>query len=678
MNILGRQWIWILLGLCVLYGVGVGTRRQVLTAQYRHHGHIVPFTLESALHFRRVQQIIDLGALPEHDPDVFYPEGVNTRETYSVGSEYLHAGVAPLLPESIPLTDRVRWVDVAWFCLGIPCMALWIGGWLRSATAGGVAAFVYAVSIAGVIRSTGQELSRENVALPLLIGHLAADGFAERAASRTAFGAYAVLSSALLAGAIMTWDLIQYYVALWMLLSWFRVVRGSLRLPGRGGVLWCCQFAGLVLAGAANPYLRTHGFLGSPVMLLGCGILLVIGWVRIMGATPVPGNTSRARGMVLAAAVSAIPLAAGLWLIPIEGGSYGHFGELLWAKLRFLNIKPEDPALLSFNQRIMWVPALHSANIGLTITLFPANMVLSIIGCVVLWRDRRFRTDPRFTQLLFFATVSLFSFCFFVRFHVFLALFVSGILGAFAAWALACDGWKRWSVLSLLATGIVVEAGQVLAHPEQWGRPGVYYREMEELTDWLRDHVQPAAVLANFGASSAVLAYGGCPVLLHPKFENEAIRNRVREYGEQLFRGSEESFRNWADWHGAGYYIYGLGEFSQRAPATLQMRYFVDALDPPSDVPARRFEADPEGLQDFRLVWQNRKYRVFRIRTAADQLEAVSWSHAAETEFQHGNLDGAESNAMEALTLDPRNELALKIIGHVSRLREQGFSHRVP
>ena len=172
--------------------------------------------------------------------------------------------------------------------------------------------------------------------------------------------------------------------------------------------------------------------------------------------------------------------------------------------------------------------------------------------------------------------MSLAAFVLFVRFHVFLAIFSAAILGV---WAASGRGWvPRVLIISVLVMGMAVEAVHTLDKPERWGR-WVYYREIEELTQWMRRYVRPEPVLANFGVSASILTYGECPILLHPKFESKEIRDRVRAYGETLFKGTEEELRDWANRYGAQYYVYALGEFSSISPEQ-QMRYFVNALEP--------------------------------------------------------------------------------------------------
>ncbi len=84
--------------LVLLYGLGVTVRRVVLEAHYSVQKTELSFTLESALAYRLVDQVCRLGTLPEIDQDIEYPEGINVRETYSIGSEYVYSFLAKFSP----------------------------------------------------------------------------------------------------------------------------------------------------------------------------------------------------------------------------------------------------------------------------------------------------------------------------------------------------------------------------------------------------------------------------------------------------------------------------------------------------------------------------------------------------------------------------------------------------
>jgi hypothetical protein len=654
----------------VLYAAGLGLRRAVLEAQYEAVGDDMPFTLESALQYRRLKMVFDTGRLPAVDAFVEHPAGVRTWRTYTVGSEYVYAALARLFPSALPVPARVRWIESGWFCLGIGFMFLWLLWWRRSWWAAWAAGLFYAVSLSAVIRSTGQELSSENFALPFLVAHLACSARARRLADGGGrWRSWAAASAGALALAMASWDLVQFYVFLWALRGTARALR---TVPGTGAAgaaraIWLAELGGLAFAGLAVPYLRAHGLLVSPGMGLAYGAA-ALPWIEARLASM--GRPLR-QPVRLAAllAPAAIALLAGLGSY---GESYAHFASLLWAKARFLNVKPADPGLLSFDQRIMWVPALHGADWRLTWQLLPGILPASSVAAFIVFRAR---PGAGIASLLFFCGSSFLAFVLFARFHVFLAVFASALIGVWAGESSRRGGWMSWAVAAVLGAGAIVETVHVAANAEKWGRPNVYYKELDELGDWLAQHASPDPVLANFGVSGYIAAYGKCPVLLHPKFESAAARAAVREYAEHLFAGTERSLRDWADARGARYLVYSKGEFSSAAPE-LQMRYMVNALEPPADAPARGLEFEPERARYFRLLWSNRKYAVFDILLRSEEAEAAERAGLAAKLLSEGDLDWAEREAVKALKADPRQERAADVMLHVESLRHQGFGGR--
>ncbi len=161
--------------------------------------------------------------------------------------------------------------------------------------------------------------------------------------------------------------------------------------------------------------------------------------------------------------------------------------------------------------------------------------------------------------------------------------------------------------------------------------------------------------------------------MLHPKFENPVIRERVRQYGTLLFGAGEEPLRAWAEERGARYLVYALGNFSDHAPE-YQMRYMVDRLDPPPNAPARRFEFEPEKAEGFRFLWGNAKYRVFRVRRSDDEEEWLFRRGAARDAFVEGRLNEAEQHAEQALQIRPDDAGTWQVIRRIMALRRAGFS----
>lgn len=649
--------------LATLFGLGLGVRRYVLDAQMPATGRPLPFTLESAIQFRMVRSIYAGEPVPALDRDIEYPTGIRTFSHDTIGAEYVYAALAHLFPAEITLSQRVRWIESVWFCLGIPLLALGIRRWTGSWTGGAVAGFFYAVAIVSVLRSTGQEISHENFALPLLIGHLA---FVAPPRNRPARRREHAASALFLASAVATWDMLQFYVLLWgaaHAIAWLRKPAGW-RDEASPALLW--PWAALVAVAIAVPYHRGHGMLISPALAPAHAV--VAGMFMHAWATSRQRRPDRAARAVFVVGL-AVALGAAVALLP----SYGHFGALLAAKLRFLNVKPADPSLLTFDQRILWVPALHSVDWRMALFYMPFFLPLTMLATVVMSVAVRKNEGvvPRPGLLFYFHWTSFLAFILFFRFSVFVAVFSAALLGLWAAWTTARFGWGRAAALAVLVGGGVGEMAHTVRNAGMWGPQGVLYPQLEELGAWLRAHAAPEPVLANFQTSGFVLAYGRCPIVLHPKFEAPEARRRVEDYATHLFKGTERSLRDWADEFGARYLVYSMYEFADRSPE-LTLRYMVDALRPPAAAPARLFEFEPGRTRLFQLVWNNAKYRVFRIVSGADERQALQRVAEADAAFREGRLDDAERCATDALRLVPRQERAGEILGHIGSLRAQG------
>ncbi len=656
-----KRSLLIFLFMLFVFFTGIAARRCVFEVQQRGCGtNEIPFTLESALEYRLVRVLYETGTLPAFDSYIEAPAGINRREMYTLGAEYVYAACAHLLPARWSLTYRVRWVALGWFCLGIFAMIYWVRGMSGSWSGGLAAGFFYAVSAAAVVRSTGQELSHENFALPLLLAHLACSLYADRAVGWRRWMS-AAASALLLAAAAATWDMIQFYLYLWMFGYLLRAITGNLYASRDDFLRWLLHAAVLLASFYLVPYMVAHAHARSPLVLMGIAIALA-GLAYYAGARRFHGRWLCG---VLIAGVLLME-----WLFVRNGESYRHFAELLWAKIRFLNQKPADPALLTFNQRILWTPALNSATWRLTFALFPATLLLSFLAVSGLFlRPGPCRKSETFRMAFWFG-ISLLAYVLFVRFHVFTALFSAGLIGCWLGSAMGQKGAYRWVVGILLCMGGAVEAVHLIKHADAWSRSDVEYKDLCELVDWISEKAEGRAVLANFGVSAFVLAYADCPIVLHPKFETEQARSRVAQYGEYLFKHNEKAFRDWADRFDVDYFIYSKGEFSSRSPER-QMRYFVNALIPPDDAAARVFEYAPDRARWFRYVWGNRKYSVFDMVTSEEEALSEAQADQAYEALCSGRLEDAESYATEALKIFLYNEKAQQVLLHTASLREQ-------
>jgi len=715
-----------LFGSCLLLWAGsLWVRMEVRALQTRSlEGEEALFLKESALQYRMTRQVWETGTLPEVEPKVGVPDGVVPRETYSVGAEWVYVTFARWLPDTLTVAERIRRVSSALFCFAIPFGFLWV--WLRTHSWLGawMTGVILMVSPAFAVRSSGLELSRENLAIPLFMLFFvaaAASGTMKAAATRWLLAAVAAVA---VACAQCFWDLSQMAVGLWAVFTWVVEVRDPQKDRDHRPV-WLLVTAALLLAALLNPYLRTHGFLFSPVM----GILIA------RAASWLPGLKRGHRIYWL------VPVAVGVcWVLigRLFQENYSHFGELLWAKLRFANVKPDDPALLTYVQRIMWTPALNSSTWPLTKAYFALTIYAGLIAAVVLLYDglraKAISQDGSGSPVPFaeigYLLFTLPVYVLFFRFHIFLIVFLAVCTGiAIGRKVRMSSGWPRRLVavgLILLISGVELyrllffdpantqhqraqryamrqlfeQAGvtnPLLELPDNlWGVGSkLLYPYTESLLTFLNEdlkhldplfHSDPPALLSHFGVSATVLGYTEIPIVLHPKFETPGIREKVGQFYENLYLQDEVQFRNWAVAQGARYYLHsqrdydrlvadvnleipmvpGSQEEMRRNQQLFELRnsppYMVDALPPPQTSAWHNLQHQPETLTWFvKMPGQIPQYTLYRIITPDDEEKAALLTRRASYLLNKGDLEGAEDFAKRAQEIFPKHAPAIEL-----------------
>ena len=673
----------LVLGCLAVWAGALGVRRAVLHRQTRSlQGEEAPFLKESALQFRMTRTVHEKGALPDLDQDTGVPGGVEPRKTYSVGAEWVYSALARVLPREMSLASRVRWASAAVFSLAPSFAFLWV--WLATGSAWGAltAGVLLAVSPAFAVRSSGLELSRENLAIPLFVLFFVGEIRAARAENRMQTVWFSVMAALVLGAAQCVWDLTQYVTGCWAVVAWGREMWTGRRAPGER-VLWWGVTGAMAVVSVWNPYLRAHGFFFSPVIGLLVARSICLGF-----------SAPSRRAQILAGGAG---LAAWFALGRLFVENYSHFGELMAAKLSHGNVKPVDPGVLTYIQRIMWTPALNSSTLELTKAYFPIILLSGLVATLsnLFGKGSRGTLFDRFrktTGLLTLLTLPVYVF--FFRFHVFLALFLCVNLGgAIASIRSFSRPWKRYVLppaLLLIFSGVELyhllffdpakadtqtnrqtalrsmlrnmgiqnpmadlpENRWAAAHKLHYVYVDELLRRLENMTD-----VDPLAasgvrepMLANFGISGTVLTYTGTPIVLHPKFETPGIRQRVREFYEHLYLKPEKEFRDWAVAHKARYYLHRKNSFAGKDLRN-SPPYMVNALEPPPEASWHVLENSPERAEWFvPLRLDHPLYRLYRVIHPEDVRMAREFTVMARARYRLGDMERAEAWALRALT----------------------------
>jgi hypothetical protein len=330
----------------------------------------------------------------------------------------------------------------------------------------------------------------------------------------------------------------------------------------------------------------------------------------------------------------AVVAAAGA-LAAAGGGAYGHAYALLWAKLRWLGVRPVDPALLAPDARMFWMGPYDTTTLRRAFIEY--GPLLPFAAAAFAWavvRRAQRRTPPSpvssFIPLVMTAATGV-LYWLIVR----LTIFAAPWLVAWAAAPLALARRRAAKVAAaVVLTGLF---GYQIYWLSALERPTPVRRLVELLPAsreplwdygagdndvflWLGEHTKPgAAVLAQFGVSASILYWSHRPVALHPMFEVPEIRPKILA-ASGAYCGSEaalyELCRRWR----ISYVVFNAPAFLIYEPPG--ERYFAAAPAPPADAAGMKMQFRPETLRYFRLVRETYAFRVFEVGRRYDGYRA--------------------------------------------------------
>ncbi len=135
--------------------------------------------------------------------------------------------------------------------------------------------------------------------------------------------------------------------------------------------------------------------------------------------------------------------------------------------------------------------------------------------------------------------------------------------------------------------------------------------QLRPLIEAIRRHTQSNdVILAHFPLSPVICAHTERPVVIHSKFENRRVREKVRQFYEAFFE-PEEVLRDVCGKYDVRYVVY---EPEIALSTTLQsVRYMAGRMDLTDAAAAVRMHFLPEALRWFQLVFQTDRYRVYRV-----------------------------------------------------------------
>jgi hypothetical protein len=492
---------------------------------------------DPALLYYVTERILASGGLPPDDfradPRIEHPATSDIPAMFTVGQEFLVAWTHRLVGDGLPLHVScviAMGLFASLAALGVYGLALELTG---RAPWAAFAALLYALTPANY-RTIGFVLVREDFSLPFFALHLWLLARAVRLRTTPA-----ILAAALaLVAALATWHAMTFVATLaaGCVFAWFlRTGQNPLATPRS----WWFP-AALGAASLVVPVLRAKLFLLSVPMQVAVAMPVAAALAK---RSPHPAAGRVGGGVAAALVAFTLALMATRWITG-EGGDYGHVFEFVWSKLRFLGVRPEDPASLPFGARLLWQGPFGTGTPAHLLEMLAATGVLLPVAALTeVPRWVRGRGEAAVPLLMAFALASAVAALLIRRMEV-----VCGLVAPVAAVVLLSRlrpaPMAAW-ILGVALVQAAVFAGFVRDYSlDRWYDP-VRTAALAGAIEWIRDELpHGGAIAADFVSSPAILAHTGHPVVLQPKYETRRSRDRIERFVNALYHRSPAGFRS--------------------------------------------------------------------------------------------------------------------------------------
>jgi hypothetical protein len=593
------------------------------------------FWMESAQRYRYVRMVAEGEGIPAVDVRMQAPDGYPPHADTVLQEEFYGRLAARWRGDEVSLPAFVRLLTRVVSATSIFGLALLAYALTRRRDAALLAAVAYGLALPVAERGAGGTIFREDLAVPVLLLHLAFLAFW----SRRARWFHALIAGVFLAVALLLWKVVSFYAVL--LVGFLGTAHWLGRASPRELLVGNVLLFAPSLAAAMLPFSLHHsGWLTStPVLAAGA---VAIG---MAGGALRPSTPNWVWAGIAAAAFVGLRV-----LLPSEAG-FDHAWHTIFARLEHLGQKPLDPTELSFHARHYWTGNYESPTIARLVRDWPLLLVASLPGAILVvkwWRPSFWREWTESTLLrplpagllegggpsspllgLGSHLVLWLLGAFWAAYLVFrkLQLFAAVPLAVLVAIAFARAGGKRRglkratlvalvAVVALQGFGVVPTAERWLpgAHGDApaWSPVSVFSdRSFNGVARSLPEKVaQDEAVLASFIVSPFLLAYLDRPTVLHCFFEGDVL-DRYEAITRARFE-DEDALWEVARSYGARWYLHEAHHVF-RTDGRMSQRYVAGAMEWPSESAVVAMSFDPGRLKRFELAWENEWFRLFRV-----------------------------------------------------------------
>ena len=695
--------------------------RKFLPVRYTH---FMPYTIECAMMFSYTQDIAAGKKIPDKAHDLHGLEDIAPYRQMIMGLEWFLAwsyrikkavfGTGKVTKEQLQYQDNpdlAFFVPVElrlWMSLSsgfIFLLLLVLGCSRKQALFGGI---FHAVAISAIARSTGQDIIRGNFAMPFITAFLLLLYSTYKKGSYWKYLLLFLCSFCAFAFWDLSLGLFSYFVIFELIRYAFTGDMAKERVNA-----WIITACSAILNALLVPFNQTYLMIMSPLVTV---LLPALVFFAVLAQKYTFSTGKRLLYVLLFTAAL-----YGSWHLFIKNpqylSAYSHFSELTRAKILFNNVKPADPSKISYDARMLWTPAMHSADWKILRTMFPAvtlftgpitfkggfkaigeilSMPVALGGyfflllLLPLFSRGAEKLKKQFTDTTFFhisIPVFFIGFIYVVRYHEFLIIFLavgltmllktlSEILQEKYRERANDPAAKKGKLLFLRALGklpalfacfvLILETLVSLLGNRVYSSD-VHLKQTAELIRWFRlENVKNKCVITDFTVGPMLKCYASCAIAMQPQFGLERIRKPSETYLKLLYHGTEKDFAKFCNDLKADFVIHNAGYLGE--PHIYSERYIANAVKLKADSPVVMMRYMPEKLRYFCKIEPPRRkkgypspyrissvYTVFKVIRPEDRLKSMRFALEGERLYREGKISDASRFACKAFLLDPKS-----------------------
>ena len=340
---------------------------------------------------------------------------------------------------------------------------------------------------------------------------------------------------------------------------------------------------------------------------------------------------------------------------------------LFKAKILLGNIKPANPELLSFVNRIAWNYPLQSATFASYWRLFHLSFYFFILVLFITFlypkpKQSFIKQLPVHSFLICLIILFFLLFIYLELFSAYVMLFLCiSLILLCVNLQKSLSNKKKYFIPIIITLLVIFEALWSLSlKPTNL----LSYKTDEIIITWAKNvNLTDKNVLCDFSISPIIETYGNANSLLDNNLQSIENVDKIKEFYDIMYSGSENDLLNFCVKNNIDYFIFSkdmaLGNIKEKILYPYSKRYIGNCFCLIPRTPAYKMYYTPLKLKSFYLLDQklpvslSGMISIYRVISESDVKEASHLTRKAQYYFDNGAPDKAKSLISSAIELAP-------------------------